>query len=178
MLTDLQKRKLAVLFHANDANRDGFLEQEDFERIADLYAQPRGWQPGSPGYDSLHATFLGIWQGLRESAHPARADRVTLDEMLASFDRLFESGSDVVAQWSDLVCSTLDADGDGKLGVAEYRQLLATASLDAHVADQTFPRLDLNSDGYITKEELNQLFDEFFLSDDPNAPGNWLWGPY
>ncbi len=178
MLTDLQKRKLAVLFHANDANRDGFLEQEDFERIADLYAQPRGWQPGSPGYDSLHATFLGIWQGLRESAHPARADRVTLDEMLASFDRLFQSDPDLVPRLSALAFDTLDADGDGKIFIDEYRQLLATALLDAPVADQTFPRLDLNSDGYLTREELNQLFAEFFLSDDPNAPGNWLWGPY
>ncbi len=178
MLTDLHRRKLTVLFHANDVNKDEFLEQEDFERITDLYAQPRGWQPGSPGYDSLHALFMGLWHALRAAAHPARSDRVTLDEMLASFDQLFQSGSDVIPQLSAAVFDTLDADSDGKIAVQEYRQMLATAFIDAHVADQTFPRLDADGDGYITREQLAQLMDEFFRSEDPNARGNWLWGPY
>ena len=37
---------------------------------------------------------------------------------------------------------------------------------------------DLDGDGYITHDELVRLFDEFYRSSDPDAPGNWLFGPW
>jgi hypothetical protein len=178
VLTDLQKRKLTALFNADDVNKDGFLQQDDFERIAELYAQTRGWQPGTPGSDALHATFRQIWNGLREFADRNRDDRVSRDEMLQSFDQMLRDHPELVQGWSDLVFTTLDADGDGEISPQEYRQLLATAQIDASVADELFPRLDTNGDGHISKEEFDKLFGDFFMSDDQNAPGNWLWGPF
>lgn len=34
--------------------------------------------------------------------------------------------------------------------------------------------VDRNDDGYLTTDELIQSAEEFFLSDEPQAPGNWL----
>jgi Ca2+-binding EF-hand superfamily protein len=39
-------------------------------------------------------------------------------------------------------------------------------------------RLDLDGDGHITREEFDSLFMEFVGSEDEDALGNWLFGPY
>ena len=36
---------------------------------------------------------------------------------------------------------------------------------------------DRDGDGYLVREELLQNVEEFYGSDDPGAPGNWLVGP-
>jgi hypothetical protein len=40
-----------------------------------------------------------------------------------------------------------------------------------------FERLDLNSDGYLSREEFALAWRQFWISDDPADPGNWLCGP-
>ena len=44
-------------------------------------------------------------------------------------------------------------------------------------ADDMFAKLDLNQDGNISTEELMKLSDQYFVGDDPNAPGNLFFGP-
>ncbi|MDJ0516140.1 MAG: EF-hand domain-containing protein [Trichodesmium sp. MO_231.B1] len=39
---------------------------------------------------------------------------------------------------------------------------------------EIFPKLDLNGDGGITKDELVELLRQFHGSDDPNAPGTYF----
>jgi predicted naringenin-chalcone synthase len=39
MLTELQKKKLTYYFHAFDVDKNGFLEESDFDRIVDAYAE-------------------------------------------------------------------------------------------------------------------------------------------
>ena len=69
-------------------------------------------------------------------------------------------------------------DGDGVIGKDEYRQYLTSSKIDPSVADETFAKLDTDGDGHLTRDEWEQLFLDFFLSDDPDAPGSWLWGPF
>ena len=40
------------------------------------------------------------------------------------------------------------------------------------------PTQDRDSDGAISHEEFRTAICEFYLSDDENAPGNWLIGPF
>jgi Ca2+-binding EF-hand superfamily protein len=49
------------------------------------------------------------------------------------------------------------------------------ATLDTEKA-AIFQRLDLDGDGYISGDELVELFRQFVLSDDPDAPGNLWYG--
>ena len=44
-------------------------------------------------------------------------------------------------------------------------------------ADEMFNKLDLDNDGSISKNELMELAEQFFIGDDPNAPGNAFFGP-
>jgi Ca2+-binding EF-hand superfamily protein len=49
--------------------------------------------------------------------------------------------------------------------------------IDPTHSSDAFRRLDRDGSGKISKEEFRAAITEFYLSDDENAPGNWLLGP-
>jgi len=44
-------------------------------------------------------------------------------------------------------------------------------------ADQAFRQPDIDLSERVSTEELTEAMEEYFRSDDANAPGNWLFGP-
>ena len=60
----------------------------------------------------------------------------------------------------------------------EYVANLRGFNADEAAATEAFRRLDRNADGYLTHEEISQGVEEFYYSEDPESPGNWLIGPF
>ena len=80
-----------------------------------------------------------------------------------------------------LVKTTLtlqDTNKDGKVSQQEHRDFLVAFNTTPAEAADTFRRLDRDGDGFLTTAEMVVNTEEFFLSSDPQAPGNWLVGPY
>ena len=46
------------------------------------------------------------------------------------------------------------------------------------IPEWSFKHLDLNGDGKISKDEFVTIVEQFHLSQDRDAPGNFLFGPY
>lgn len=46
---------------------------------------------------------------------------------------------------------------------------------DAH---SSFRRLDLNRDGHLTQQEVTSYVRQFHFSNDPEAAGNYFYGPF
>ena len=180
MLTDFQKRKLTVLFDLYDVNKDGFEEQADFELIVQNLATTLGVQAGSPEYNRLYAAHMAVWNNGRQLVGSPGSQRVTREEHLAGYDRLLSDKDNFLAtvgSWSDSLIELSDRDGDGRLSQQEYVANLRSFTVDEAAANEAFRRLDLDGDGYLTHEEISRGVEEFFYSDDPEAPGNWLVGP-
>ncbi|CCQ60788.1 Calcium-binding EF-hand [Crocosphaera watsonii] len=70
----------------------------------------------------------------------------------------------------------MDFSRDDRVSLDEFKQFYQIYEIDPQEAAQAFVHLDLNQDGYLTKDELTSLFQEFFYSENPQSPGNWLWG--
>ncbi|MBI3943901.1 MAG: EF-hand domain-containing protein [Chloroflexi bacterium] len=181
MLSDLRRRKLTTLFNLYDANRRGFVEEEDYKRIAQSIAKFLGAQPGTPEYDKLDAQYMAVWQNLRQMADKDNDNRVTLAEYLASWEEL-TSQRDVFAglvmSLSENIIEMEDTDKDGRVSIQEYVTYSVHHNINGQDAENSFRRLDRDGNGYLSKEELLQNIEEFFLSEEPNAAGNWLVGPY
>jgi juvenile hormone diol kinase len=180
MLTEFQKEKLPRLFAVYDADANGFVEREDFVRLTQSFAQARGWEPGDEEYDALEARLLSRWQSMRQFADADHDDRVSLDEWLAYVDDMLDSEDAYEAEVQKIARSTFgvfDRDGDGKLDLAEYQEGYRSLGLDEALASDVFRRLDLDYDGYISKSEHLTLVDQFFRSQNPHSPGNWVFGP-
>jgi len=180
MLSDLQKRKLTSMFKAYDFDDDGFLVEADYQKVIDNLAEARGWKPDSPQYETLRDAYMGVWQGLRSHADANRDDRVSFDEMVAYNQGVMESRvrfEGEVLALGGLLFDLADMDGDGQIQPADMASFHRCLGEDIPSGD-VFRRLDTNGDGRISKDEIVRHVSDFYYSSDPDAPGNWLFGPF
>ncbi|MFD6877298.1 MULTISPECIES: hypothetical protein [unclassified Streptomyces] len=54
-----------------------------------------------------------------------------------------------------------------------YIKSLGASPADLKVA---FAKLDTDGDGTLGREEIRRATEEYYTSEDPTAPGNWLFG--
>lgn len=186
MLSDLQRRKLTHKFEIFDADGDGGVEASDFRAMIDRLARLRGWDEGSEPVERLRAEYAEFWKALVSMAEPADPDRIELDDWLAYYEAALDferemAGPDHVTctprSTMGLVFDVLDRDGDGEISREEYRQFCRAHRIDLPADGDVFARLDRDGDGRLTRSEMLDLVTEFYFSDDPEAPGNRLFGP-
>jgi Ca2+-binding EF-hand superfamily protein len=72
----------------------------------------------------------------------------------------------------------IDENGDGRISPAEYHQLIEAWNGCETETDEIFPLLDLNGDGYLSRDEFTRLWTQFWVGDDPDAPGTWVFGRF
>ncbi len=179
-LTTFQRRKLATMFAALDLDRDGVLELHDYTRRVGAVAKLKGWMPDSPLYARNFAFALAQWGNLAEYADSNVDSRVTLAEFLRYGEQYLSdpaAAHDYAKGDIQLIFDAMDADGDGRLTVAEYRAYLRACGADDAIAQAFFAHVDLDEDGRITREELARAVEDFLLSQNPDAAGNYLFGP-
>jgi juvenile hormone diol kinase len=181
MLTDLQKKKLPNLFAVHDLDRDGVLRRGDFEEYATRVASVRGWKPGSPQHEELTTRFMTFWDGFESFADASGDLRVTLEEWFAYWDQILSTPGmyeGVAKPIGDFIFDLFDRDGDGRVTADEYAFIYRFGGLDPSQAAAAFARLDLDHDGLLSVDEIMTLLGQYFRSDDPDDPGNWLFGPF
>jgi Ca2+-binding EF-hand superfamily protein len=178
VLTDVQKQKLRHLFGVMDSNGDQHLEWGDYEGIAKNIADTRGYDPSSAEYQALIGQYKYGW----EQAKPfVENDGMDLDGWMAYNDALLSTPGvydTLVRPAAEMIFDAFDLDGDQKVSVEEWRAFFRCYSIDPGEAEDCFEKYDLNGDGYVSRSELIDLVGQFYLSADPDAPGNYLFGSY
>lgn len=180
MLTDLQRRKLTRYFRVYDIDDDGRIGLADFERVVENVRILHGLPSGSPAHRALRDAYLRRWEALRLSADTDGDGGVDLDEWLASWDGVLRSDDRYEVEVATVVRRLLelfDTDEDGVLGPREFADFFGIYGLSTDLAHSTFARLDADGDGMITRAELLEISHEFYRGNDPDAPGNHLYGP-
>ena len=69
-----------------------------------------------------------------------------------------------------------DADGDGRCDVDEMMAAQRRSGMSEEEVRRSFDLLDSDGDGYVTRDDFAQALDEYYFSDDPDAPGNSIAG--
>jgi juvenile hormone diol kinase len=176
VLSDFRRQKLASGFAELDVNGDGLVEDADVERLIRNHGEAYGCEPGSAEYEDLAQRTRGNWELLRTFDTDGDGC-VSLDEWVAGFDAFLQQREAFLAGMDSLVDSfyaMADRDHDGRITedelILHYRAWNHTEAQ----AREAFKRLDRAGRGGITKDEWMLNLEEYYFSEDPEAPGNWL----
>lgn len=179
--TELQKQKLMHMFELLDIDGNGVLEYEDFRLVVDTLAQERGWEEGHRRYTSLVASNKRLWGMVSRSIDVDGDGSITLMEWLAFHIKAILGEPDprfstALTAISSFFCEMLDSDGDGKVCLDDYIDFCAAYNVSEEMARRSFKLFDRDGSGDISQAEVQQMVQEFYLSDDPSAPGNLFFG--
>ncbi len=180
MLSQLRRRKLARFFEVLDHNHDGILDPEDFEQTIQKILKMREWKWNNPEYEELQFFWTGFSNRLQVWADRNGDGKITpkewfwyLEQMLDNFEARYIKKALV-----SITVTTMDFNQDKQISCQEFSQFCQIYEIEKSEAYETFSKLDLNEDGYLTEEELIKLLDEFLYSEDPQAKGNWFFGNF
>ena len=184
MLSDLKTRKLTKLFSMYDTQNTGVLQLSDFERIVHKLADLRGWYPGSPEYENLLNKYAYRWVTMRGNikrwVNQKIGNKIHLDEWLRYHEMVQqdETYHQETTTLFNLLFDVIDLDNSGNLDRSEWKLLFQVFNIPVVYVEETFTKIDTNQDGSLSKEEVFPLLEEFYYSDDLDAVGNYIFGPF
>lgn len=176
------QRKLARRFRTFDTDGDGYVDRTDFQAACDRLGAAFGLGSDSAELKHLRELSDGLWQHLAQAADANADGRIDLGEYQAAFAAgllvtpdSFEAG---YVPFLDALMDIADTDGDGKLNRDEQvRWTGALMGLPEPDAREVFGRLDKDTDGLITRDDMLEAIREFYFSEERTSTGVWLLGP-
>jgi Ca2+-binding EF-hand superfamily protein len=177
-LSAFADQKATRIFKVFDTDGDGVAGQSDLDLAGSRAADAFGQDAGSPAVQSLTLANSGLWAVLA-AADTDGDGRVSLADFKAALPGLQANPAFPAALNAlfDALVQIADGNSDGKLTQDEYIRLFTSrAGLSTDEAGAAFRRLDGDSDGLVTAEEIKATIRDYHLNDDPGSSGAWLLG--
>ena len=178
--TDLRRRKLEKVFTSFDVDQDGVIDQLDIIALAQIWCETYEVAPRSEGWQRIHSAGLKMWRDMRGRTDAEGVKRVTREEWVAwmaepGFAEFVENSA---VPFSLAVFGVADEDRDGRITMPQMMAAQSRSGMSEAETKAAFDLLDTDSDGYVTDAESAQAARDFYLSDDPDAPGNKIAGDF
>ncbi len=182
MLSEIMLKKLSRLFYFRDLDKDGYVERSDWVQCAHNLAAIRGWAFGSAEYEAVLARHTAMWNAFWLPADMDQDGQVSLDEYLQLAEKQrkmgFKEEMKQIIKLFEAIFDTIDLDGDGEVSLAEYKLFFQAWSIESSLAVEAFAGMDLNADARLSREAFLQYGANFYVNDEPNVAGNYIFGPY
>ncbi|AKT38212.1 EF-hand domain-containing protein [Chondromyces crocatus] len=179
MSLSVQEQKFEYIFKWFDQNGDGFLSQDDFETIAGMFNAIAD-EKDEKSRASMKRGFLLWWELLQSAKGSPPAEKVSKEEwvdVMKSCVLAPENFENVVGTIVDGMIGALDRDGNGSVSLDEYVRMYEALGVSPATTGETFKKLDRDGNGELSCAEFRQAVFEYYLSGDPDAPGNGMLGP-
>jgi Ca2+-binding EF-hand superfamily protein len=176
MLSEFRRRKLSAGFHELDVDGDGHIGNDDIELLIKNHGDAYGYPEGTAEYQELAQRTREVWEQLKQFDSDGDGE-VGLDEYIAGFAAFLDQEEAFLGSMDALVdafYAIADRDHDGRVNEAELIMHFRAWNHSEAQAREAFPKLDRNDNAGISKEEWMANLKEFYYSEDPQAPGNWL----
>ncbi len=180
MLSDTQEQKAEHYFALIDEDNNGIIEVADFALRAQRLAEARA-VADEDDREALRRRVLAWWDHISTIADLDGDARVTLSEWTVywrSVVRGVDRGDETLESLHRAARGTvqaIDQSGTGRIMPDEYADWLSAWGANGH--REAFADLDRGGKGFLTEADVIVAVQEFYLSDDPDAPGTVLYGP-
>ena len=150
--------------------------------LAKLQQLRRGDDP-SAGGAAVPTAGRRLWEALASHLDNDHDGIISAEDFLRLIDWARHDMAQIgkLPQWLFTIgvalYALMDVRQRGQLAAAEYSNFLAALGCPSESAAE-FARLDLNRDGAIDMEEMEELYIQWLLSTAPEDPGNFLFGSF
>jgi Ca2+-binding EF-hand superfamily protein len=180
MLSELQAAKLDRRFELLDYDGDGVISAADFDLAARNVCRAFDFPPESVEFERVQTTYNALWVAIHQKASRDADGRIGRAQFVTSCaETIFETDgfAESEAKLAQVMFDLLDADGNGVVDVEECVTWFSAYGVSENDAIKAFQHIDRDGDGSLDRDEVLAAIEDFYLSDDPHAPGNWLFGP-
>lgn len=178
MPSDLRRRKLLKSFGSLDFDHDGVIDEVDAVALAQLWCDTFELDPRSGDWRRIHRCAHTLLRDVPGKPDPDGIKRITLQDWLdwgdhPDFARYVEQ---IAIPFSVAVFTAADKDKDGLLTPSDMMAAHLKAEMSEADSQLAFSSLDTDGDGYVSVDRYFAANREFYLSEDPEARGNFLAG--
>lgn len=173
-----QVGKFAHVFDWFDRTGDGWLTREDFEQMAEMFKAVAD-EDDEANKTEMEQAFMFWWEVLLQAGDGEPKDKIGKQQFIGIMHSSViesETFEKAVGGIADGLIGALDRDGSGTLSREEYFRMYDAIGMSPETAGEAFRRLDRDGSGELSYAEFRQAIVEYYLSSDPDAPGNWLIG--
>jgi len=166
-----------------DLDNNGYLNKNDFDCLAVKFTVMEGrgeWSEKS--FTRYSMIMCDLWDQISEIADLNKDGAVTIEEFQTSLKNVcqgkeYDDLPSSFKQWIVAMFNTIDTDGDGFIGLDEYRYdcVNRQAVTQLQDLDKAFKKIAEN--GGVTRTRYQQLFAQFLGDTDPTCDGCFLFGP-
>lgn len=180
-----RRRKWVKLFTMYNINNAGVLKRSDFETFVGTLAKIKGWESDAAEYHQLSNEFMNRWTHIKTtiqgSATTHHIDEINLENWVKYHKSMLDESDQYqneINAFAQIIFDICDVDESGNLDLQEWVTLFSAFRLPVVYAPEAFSCLDQNGDGLLQKNEVVIAVNEFYYSDDPGTPANFMFGPY
>lgn len=176
MLSEFRRRKVSAGFKGMDVDGDGLLGSDDIELLIKNHGSAYGYLEDTEEYEDLARSTMAVWEQLKQFDSDGDG-LVSLDEYVNGFDELLSRRDAFMANMTavvDAFFAVADRNMDGQITEDELILHFRAWGNSVAQAKVAFKRLDRDKNGAISKAEWMANLEEYYFSEDAEAPGNWL----
>nr|AWI63388.1 calexcitin 1 isoform X1 [Sogatella furcifera] len=178
-ISPFRMKKLMYVFNVFfDVNKSGQIDRKDFELAIERICKMRGWSEGDAQYADTKKILLQVWEGLKQRADHDHDGQVSHEEWCSMWDE-YAKNPEKALEWQlsymDFMFDMEDTSGDGAIDEEEFASVCVSYGIPEEECRTAFRKFSAPGES-LTKEKFAVLWKEFFCTDDPNAPGNFVFG--
>lgn len=179
MLSEFQRKKIDFIFDKIDLDQDGLITKQDYQALVEKSVEALGKAAQPDNREWIQNAYMEFWAGFSQSADRDGDQGVNREEYLTFWAMAMEN-----REFFDQICGGIitqltrmfDLDGDNQLSPAEWAMLCQAYDYDPEEIETVFDKLDIKRDGYLDFQEMLEMSVQFYYSNNPVDPGNWMWG--
>ncbi|MEU6411105.1 EF-hand domain-containing protein [Microbispora sp. NPDC046933] len=168
--------RLRLRFQMLDTDGNGYLEGEDFERLAAEILAAAGEPKGSRKGQAVLTGHRRYWEGLRAALDTDGDGRIDLREYTARLGAAAEA-REIVADYAQSLAALADRDDDGFIELDGFLICMTAIGFPRANSETLFKQLDESGDGRVPVDVWAATIVDYYASPSGDIPVHGLTAP-